>query len=72
VTDSLVAARSRVGQEVRSMHRYAFRSGEWARVTTAAMDVGGPIWHVEWPDGTTDWYAADDPDGQYEFRAVAE
>lgn len=62
------AGDTRVGQDVRALHPYAFRSGEWGRITTAAPDVDGMIWHVVWPDGVTDWYAADDPDAHYEFR----
>jgi hypothetical protein len=62
----------RVGQEVRTMHRYGFRSGSWALVKAWVEDAAeGPCWLVEFPDGVTDWWRCDDVDGQYEYRSAA-
>lgn len=51
------------------MHPYGFRSGQWAEIVaddTRESD-GRPTWLVTFPDGVSDTWVADDPQGQYEF-----
>jgi len=56
-------------QFVRTMHHYGFRRGEWAVIVMEdTRDIDGrPTWLVRFPDGVTDVWVADDPDGRYEF-----
>lgn len=61
-------ARAYVGREIRSTHRYGFRSGSWAVIEEAALDAEGPLWSVRWPDGTQDWWVAYDPSDTREIR----
>jgi hypothetical protein len=54
-------------QMIRTMHPYGFRSGRWAILRCI---VPGPVrdcYLVEFEDYVTDFWAVDDPDGQYEF-----
>lgn len=57
---------------VRTMHRYGFRSGQWAELLTIAPAPGGrDCYMVRFPDGVTDFWVVADPDGQYEFAVKA-
>jgi hypothetical protein len=56
------------GMDVRSMHPYAYRSGEWARIAHVYDHDGRRMWLVTFTDGDADWWVANDPDGAYEFR----
>ena len=57
---------------IRAMHRYAFRSGEWATLKgLASLPVreGEPdrdCYLVEFDDGVTDFWPVDDADHGYE------
>lgn len=56
-------------QEIRTNHHYGFRCGQWAKLLTTAPDPEDrDCYIVEFPDGKTDWWVVDDPDGQYEIR----
>lgn len=65
---------SRVGQEIRSQHRYAFRTGQWALITGLTTICihenaeGRGCYQLQWPDGVTDDWAIEDPVANYEFR----
>ena len=62
---------------IRGMHRYCFRSGEWA--TIVGMEVlPGPFegrsamrvcFQVVFPDGVKDSWVVYDEDAEYEFRS---
>ena len=58
-------------QQIRTMHRYGFRSGEWADLLTVAPapDKRG-CYVVRFKDGVTDFWVVNDSDGQYEFREL--
>lgn len=63
---------SATATHVRSHHWAAYRSGQWARILTIAPDPEGrDCFVVEFPDGATDFWVKDDPDGQYEFAGVS-
>ena len=65
--------KDRVGQEIRSCHPIAFRSGQWALIVGVTElclhenTVRG-CYQLRWPDGATDDWAIDDPVAEYEFR----
>lgn len=52
---------------VRSSHPYAYKSGEWGQIVGEHERDGRRVWMIVWPDGSTDEWAADDPDANYEF-----
>lgn len=60
----------RLGQLIRSNHRHAFRSGEWAEITGVAIIKGHGCWVVRFPDGKWDEWVINDPDGQYQFAVI--
>lgn len=63
---------ARIEQQVRTMHRYGFRSGEWATLlTTAPAPDKSDCYVVRFEDGVTDYWVVNDPDGFYEFREIA-
>lgn len=54
------------------MHPYGFRSGEWADLVAYDMRADGRrTWLVSFPDGITDVWVEDDPQGEYECREKA-
>lgn len=55
---------------IRGTHRYAFRSGDWARLVAAVEIRDRDCWLVEFPDGVVDWWPKNDPDAAYEFRCA--
>lgn len=61
--------------QIRSMHRYAFRSGEWATLIGAEMSKDllpvRACFVAMFPDGVKDSWAISDPDAEYEFRLSA-
>lgn len=61
---------SRVGQEIRSCHRWAYRTGQWATITAVVPygNDGSDLWRVVWPDRDTDVWVPDDEMANYEFR----
>jgi len=56
-------------KSIRATHRYAFRSGEWARLTGTVDDpeTGRRCYSVMFPDGATDWWPVGDDNAGYEF-----
>ena len=55
---------------IRACSRYAFRSGEWARITSV-LCVGSPprvCFEVEFLDGTVDQWPIEDTGYKYEFN----
>jgi hypothetical protein len=54
------------------MHPYGFRCGQWADIVAEGShgDNGRPTWLVSFPDGVTDVWVVDDPQGEYEFRPI--
>jgi hypothetical protein len=57
---------------IRATHPYAFRCGEWAELKGTTDLPGYPggerrCYLVEFPDGTTDFWAVNDQDAGYEF-----
>lgn len=58
-------------REIRSMHRYAFRSGQWATLVSIVEYGGRECYLVRFPDGHSDWWVVGDPDAEYETRAVS-
>lgn len=59
---------------IRANHRYAFRSGEWARIVGVSVQypaigvVPRICFDVEFLDGATDQWPVEDQGYQYEFR----
>jgi hypothetical protein len=61
--------RTPTSPQIRTMHRYGFRSGEWADLlTTAPAPDKSDCYVVRFEDGVTDYWVVNDPAGQYEFR----
>lgn len=56
-------------REVRNLHPYGFRSGEWARVLTTVESYGRACWLVQFPDGAVDEWVIEDPGAEYEVRS---
>ncbi len=55
--------------EVRGLHPYVYRSGEWARIVMPCVsERGRDCWLVEFDDGATDVWVQDDSVARYEFR----
>jgi len=62
--------------QIRSTHRYAYRSGEWAilvgvkvmEITNFMETVTRPCYLVMFPDGVTDSWPIFDPDVKYEYQ----
>lgn len=59
---------------IRATHRYAFRSGQWARLRGTAALPGFPegdreCYLVEFPDGVTDFWPVGDNRHGYEFSS---
>lgn len=66
-----MSSQSATVEQVRTLHPYGFRCGEWATILTTAYDPEkGKVYVVEFEDGATDWWVAFDRDGDYEFREV--
>lgn len=65
-------ARTRVGWYIRSDHRYAFRTGQWALIKEVQWDAqrGRFQWLVEWPDGAQDLWPVRDPVADYKFSKI--
>lgn len=63
-----------VGDEIRGMHPYHFRSGARARIVAIAEDPesGRMAYLVEFPDLVTDFWVVDDAVAEYEFRMVTD
>lgn len=66
---------SRIGQQIRSCHRYAYKSGQWATIVGITEicvheNERRGCYQLEWPDGATDDWAIEDPAASYEFRAL--
>lgn len=56
-------------RQIRTNHPDGFRSGEWASLVNEAIDHSGRrCYLVRFADGASDWWVADDPDGDYEFE----
>lgn len=55
---------------IRTMRRYGFRSGEWASILTTVPGPERDCFVVRFPDGATDFWVKDDPDGEYEFATL--
>lgn len=67
----------RTGQEIRSEHPWAFRSGQWALITGITeicvhKNTKRGCYQLRWPDGVTDDWAIEDPAAEYEFRPAKE
>ena len=58
-------------QFVRSMHPYAYKSGQWAQIVGEVERNGRPCWLIVWPDGKTDEWVIDDPHAEYELAESA-
>lgn len=52
---------------IRSMHPYAYKSGEWGQIVGYRERESRRVWMIVWPDGATDEWAVHDPVGNYEF-----
>ncbi|WP_104086548.1 hypothetical protein [Arthrobacter sp. GMC3] len=68
---------TRAGQEIRSQHPYAYRSGQWALITGTAKICAHEnqtrgCYQLRWPDGATDDWAIEDPAADYEYREAKE
>lgn len=68
----MTAAEQRVGQQIRSNHPYAYRSGVWATVEMVVPARGRDCWLVRFPDDATDLWPCDDPPAAYEFAGADE
>jgi len=56
---------------IRTMHPDGFRSGQWATLLCRAPGNNeDDCYLVEFPDGATDFWVVDDPDGKYEFAST--
>lgn len=67
----------RVGQLIRSNHRYSFRSGQWGRIDGIVEYNGRVCYRVMWNEGyfsddalRVDHWAVDATDWLYEFAQV--
>lgn len=57
-----------VPRRIRTNHPDGYRSGEWATLVNDHIDhAGRRCFLVRFPDGASDLWVADDPDGEYEF-----
>jgi len=68
-----LTAKERIGQQIRSFHPWAYKSGEWATVVGVTENCAHEnqqrgCFQLEWPDGSTDDWAIEDPVAEYEFR----
>lgn len=68
-----ITAKSRIGQQIRSCHPWAYKRGEWATIVGANEvrvheNLKRDCYQLEWPDGSTDDWAIEDPVAAYEFR----
>lgn len=63
--------------EIRSLHPYAYMSGDWGRITGVVKYDGRECYRICWPTGTdrygkvtttVDYWPVDDPDDEREFR----
>ena len=53
---------------IRTNHRYGYRSGQWAELlTTVPAPDKSDCYVVRFPDGVTDYWVVNDPNGEYEF-----
>lgn len=57
--------------QIRTNHPYGFRSGEWAELKATVPGTDRDCYLVEFPDGVTDFWVVNDPDGQYEIRELS-
>lgn len=61
-------------EQIRSVHPYGFRSGEWGEIlTTVEMDDGRVCYLIAWPESErrpveVDWWPVEDPSDEREFR----
>lgn len=55
---------------IRTMHPNGFRSGQWATLLSIAPAEDRDCYLVQFPDGATDFWVVDDPDGKYEFASI--
>ena len=58
--------------QIRTTHPYGFRCGEWATLVSTISVRGRDCHLVRFPDGMSDFWVADVPEGRYEFREDAE
>lgn len=65
--DTILDRAKKVGQEVRSCHPDAERSGVWGKISKLAQYRHWMYWVVVWPDGYSDMWPVDAKNG-YEFR----
>lgn len=68
-----ITAKDRIGQQIRSCHPWAYKRGEWATIVGANEvrvheNLKRDCYQLEWPDGSTDDWAIEDPVAEYEFR----
>lgn len=67
-----IAPKSRIGQQIRSAHPWAYHSGEWANVTgIVTLKVLGEereCYELKWSNGDTDEWPVNDPSAKYEFN----
>lgn len=68
-----IAAKDRIGQQIRSFHPWAYKSGEWATIVGVTEicvheNQQRGCYQLAWPDGATDDWAIEDPVAGYEFR----
>jgi hypothetical protein len=60
-------------KQIRGIHPYTFRSGEWAELKEVASGFNRrDCYLVEFSDGIQDFWVVDDPNEPYEFREIAD
>lgn len=61
----------KVGQEIRGLHPYVFRSGQWGVIRDIVIVKDRRCYMVQFPDTMVDFWPVEDPTAEYEFRAPA-
>ena len=56
--------------QIRTMHQYGYRCGEWATLVSRLHVRGRECYLVRFDDGSSDFWVTDDPAGLYEFRVT--
>lgn len=65
-----IKAAAVIGMQIRSCHRYSYKSGEWGTIIDAQKWSDRVVWDILWPDGLRDQWTTDDPDAGYEIQDV--
>lgn len=54
--------------DIRTMHPYGYRTGQWAALKGTVVINGRQCYKVEFDDGRQDYWVVSDENGNYEFK----